>query len=551
MTCFSSLLNKVAITSRTLSVKLFLLLVVLLGIAFTIILHNNIKTYNSHLQENVFDNAIRLSNIIKRATYYSMLKNSREDLTNIITSIGREDGIDRVRIYNREGKISFSDNLQEINQTADKEAGKCFVCHKEEPAKGITVDTKDLMRILISEEGNRQLAFINPIENEPKCYNADCHAHPKNVKKLGMLDVKLSLKKIDQEILITKKKVLVYSIALILLTALLKGGFILKLIHFPIRKLIYGTKEVAKLNLDYQVNLNSRDELGNLARSFNEMTGQLKTANESVQNWSAQLEKRVREKTEELKKTQSHLILTEKMASLGRLSAMVAHEIINPLSGILSYSKLTSRYLNHENFNSEMMESAQKNLGFISNEAKRCGEIVKNLLIFAKKTLGDIKEEHLNDIINNSINVITHSAKMKNIALIKDLDEDDLIHGDVGALQQIFIVLIVNAMEAMPRGGKITVSTDFHKEKNKVRIVVADNGTGMPEEIMPHIFDPFFTTKETEKSTGLGLSVVYGIVEQHGGDIKVESKVNQGTKFIITLPRVPPQKNNNHIPKNL
>ena len=380
------------------------------------------------------------------------------------------------------------------------------------------------------------MGLINPIENEPACYNAACHAHSPKEKLLGILDVKLSLEKGDKSIIETRNKMIFFSAVLILLTALVKGGFIRKMIHNPIQKLNNATKEVANLNLDHKVDIDSQDELGNLAFSFNKMTYHLKEANEAIQDWSSQLENRVKEKTRELEKTQSRLIVAEKMAAMGELSAMVAHEINNPLSGILSYAKLSSRFLNQEKIDSEILESVKKNLTFISNETKRCGNIVKNLLIFARRTSGDYKEEHLNKIIEDSIQVIDHSAKMKALSLTTELEEEnDLLQCDAGGIQQILVALIINSIDATSPGGKITVKTEYMKEKDQIRIMVTDNGKGIPEDAIPHIFEPFFSTKV--KSTGLGLSVVYGVVEQHNGTIDVASKVNQGTTFTITLPR--------------
>jgi two-component system NtrC family sensor kinase len=336
---------------------------------------------------------------------------------------------------------------------------------------------------------------------------------------------------------------IIYSVILILITALVKGGFIRKIIHNPITKLNVATKEVANLNLDHKVAINSRDELGNLANSFNTMTHQLKEANEAIQNWSSQLENRVKEKTEELEKAQSQLIRAAKMASKGELSAMVAHEINNPLSGILSYAKVSSKYLSQENIGPETLESVRQNLTFISNETKRCGNIVKNLLLFSRKTSGDFREEHLNSIIDNSIKVIAHSVKMKELTLVKELDEEnDVIECDAGGIQQVLVALIVNSIEATFPGGTITIKTDCRMEKDRIRIMVTDNGKGIPDDVLPHIFEPFISTKV--KSTGLGLSVVYRIVEQHAGVIDVVSKVDQGTTFTIVLPRVSSKRGN-------
>jgi two-component system NtrC family sensor kinase len=538
---YPKIVKKAIGITDSIGVKLFVLLVALLILSFGIITYLNIYFFTNLYREDIVSNAVQVSNLIKRATYYAMLENRRDDLTNTILSIGKEEVFRGIRIYNKPGTISFSDKLEEVGQVADKRAEQCYVCHADEPAKGV-VPTKDLTRTFKSPEGYRILGLINPIENEPQCYNASCHAHSPKEKLLGILDVKLSLEKGDKRIVETRDMMIFYSAILILITALVKGGFVRKMIHSPIKKLNNATKEVANLNLDHKVDIHSRDELGNLAHSFNKMTQQLKEANEVIQNWSSQLENRVKEKSRELEKTQSQLIRAEKMAAMGELSAMVAHEINNPLSGILSYAKVSSRYLGQEKIDSGILESVKQNLLFISTETKRCGDIVKNLLLFARRTSGEFHEEHLNKIIDNSVQVIDHSLKMKELTLVKELDqENDLFQCDAGGIQQVLVALIVNSIEATSRGGKITIKTDCRTEKDRIQIMVMDDGKGIPEDVLPHIFEPFVSTKV--KSTGLGLSVVYGIVQQHAGVIDVESKVNQGTTFTIVLPRVSSKKN--------
>jgi len=238
----------------------------------------------------------------------------------------------------------------------------------------------------------------------------------------------------------------------------------------------------------------------------------------------------------ELKKTKSSLALSEKMASLGRLSAMVAHEINNPLSGILSYAKLSIRLLEKIS-NSTDTSSLKENLEIISSETKRCGEIVKNLLLFAKQSMGDIRDVRLNEIITLSTKIIEHSARMKEIELKTEFDStDDKIQCDPGAIQQILVALIVNSIESSSPGKEIIVKSEC-KNPNFITIKVIDFGHGISDKDLPFIFDPFFSTKNSNNSLGLGLSAVYGIVQSHSGTIHVESKVGKGTEFSITLPR--------------
>ena len=522
---------------KSLSFKLYFLLIILLMISFTGIMYFNVTSYTKHANESVINSAIQASDLIKRSTRYSMLKNDRENLSNIIMTIGQENGMEGIRIYNKPGKIAFSDDKDELDTIVDKKIEQCYVCHVKEPAQE-HLTTKNRIRILTSSEGYRVLGLINPIENEPDCYTSDCHAHSSKDKLLGLLDVKMSLKSVDEEIYKTRKNMLLFSSIMILLTALLFAGFILRLVHMPIRKLAKGTREVANLNLDYAIDFVSKDEMGELARSFNQMTKQLKAANEANQEWSSTLEKKVRDKSEELKKAQAHLLLVEKIASLGKLSAVVAHEINNPMFGILTYAKLCLKIIqNPTSFSRDQTNSVVQFLTVIRDEAIRCGDIVKNLLIFAKKDFGKWTEESLGKIINNSIQLVKHKIQIKELELNQELAEgNDIIYCDASGIQHILVALFINAIDAMSKGGKLKVKTTLLDASQEVQIVISDTGSGIPEEVLPHIFEPFVSTKE---STGLGLAVVYGIIQQHKGEIEVESKPNQGTTFTITLPKRP------------
>ena len=529
--------RKILPTVRSLSLKLYLLLFVLLIISFAGIMYFNVTSYTRHFNESTINSAIQASDLIKRSTRYSMLKNDRENLSNIIATIGQEKEMEGVRIYNKIGKIAFSNDAEEVNTIVDKKIEQCYVCHEKEPAH-VYLNTQNRIRILDSNRGYRVLGLINPIENEPECYNAGCHGHSPKDKLLGLLDVKISLKSVDEETHKTKKNMVLFSSIMILVTALLFAGFILRLVHVPIRKLAKGTREVANLNLSYTIDFVSKDEMGELARSFNQMTKQLKAANEANQEWSSTLEKKVRQKSEELKKAQAHLLLVEKIASLGKLSAVVAHEINNPLSGILTYAKLCLKIIqNPVSLSPEQNNSVVQFLSVIRDEAIRCGDIVKNLLIFAKKDYGKWTEESLNKIIHNSLQLVRHKIQIKELELLQELAEgNDIIYCDASGIQHVLVALFINAIDAMSKGGKLKVKTFVLNSAQEVQIVVSDTGSGIPQEILPHIFEPFVSTKE---STGLGLSVVYGIIQQHQGEIEVESEPNQGTTFVITLPRRP------------
>jgi two-component system NtrC family sensor kinase len=291
------------------------------------------------------------------------------------------------------------------------------------------------------------------------------------------------------------------------------------------------------MNLDHRIDVSSDDEIGDLAASFNGMTEELKRANQAIQEWSATLERKVQQKTAALEKAQSHLVLAEKMSSLGKLSAMVAHEINNPLTGILTYAKVSLRGLERGS-DPAVIADVNENLGIIRDEAKRCGGIVKNMLAFSHRTGGQMELEDLAAIVRRSVGLVHHSFEVKGVELSMELpDGETIVSCNADSIQQILIALLINAFEAIgPTPARVRVALQRLPADGMVRLTVADNGSGIPPEILPHVFEPFFTTKETGTGTGLGLAVAYGVVTRHGGWISAESGTEGGTVFTVELP---------------
>jgi len=249
----------------------------------------------------------------------------------------------------------------------------------------------------------------------------------------------------------------------------------------------------------------------------------------------AKIEEQVRRKTLELEKVHKTLLRSEKMASIGKLAATVAHEINNPLFGILTYARLVLReLLKHEvPQRDEMAEQLQ----IIERESKRCGDLVKNLLTFSRQAPSVREPNDLNTVVHRAVLLVKHKLEMQNIVLEEKLaGQLPAVLCDANQMQQVILVLLVNASEAMAKGGQLEVSTEFDSKTEQGVVRVKDNGSGIPADVMPRIFDPFFTTKEDQNRTGLGLAVAHSIVEQHGGEITVRSEVGQGTEFQIGLP---------------
>jgi two-component system NtrC family sensor kinase len=476
---------------------------------------------------------IRNGDIIKRSTRYGMLLNRREDVHQIINTIGGEPGVDAIRIYNKRGEIIFSTQQAELFTTADLSSVSCKPCHFITQPRSDLSD-KERIRIFEKEDGTRILGLINPIRNEVACSDAPCHVHPANVEILGVLDVQMSLATIDEQIAVSRRSLIISSIIITLLTAIFSGIFIWLMVHIRVNELIKGARAISNGNLDYTLDIKTKDELGELALDFNEMSKNLNKAYNQIKEWNETLNLKVQEKTNQLKEIYERIVQIEKIASLGKLSATVAHEINNPLEGILTYSKLIIKKLKNHRDDIEIGKIISF-LEIISSESERCGNVVKNLLLFSRVSENVIERNDLVNIIERSILLVSHHFKINNILLNKKFScETYLIDCDKNQIQQALVAILINAVESMPNGGNLSI--DLIHDNSKVSIEVADTGCGIPPENLDKIFEPFYTTKSSGKGTGLGLSVVYGIVEQHKGKISVESKINEGTKIKITLP---------------
>jgi two-component system NtrC family sensor kinase len=465
-----------------------------------------------------------------------MLLNRREDVHQIINTIGKEEDVKGIRIYNKLGTIIFSTDSTEVNKKVDLNAEACIVCHNEKvPLNTLTNQNK--IRIFSTQDNERILGLINPIYNEKDCYTAGCHAHSPSIQFLGVLDVMVSLSELDSVTSATAKNTVINSAIITIIIAIVCGVFIVLLVNVPMRKIAKGMEEVGNGNLNYRIPVNSKDELGKMAKRFNEMSSRLDAAYREIKDWSENLNKKVQEKTEELKNIYNQVNQIEKLASLGKLSATVAHELNNPLEGILTYSKLISKKLKAANGNGEI-SSLIKYLDLISDETSRCGKIVKDLLLFSHKEEETFAEENLISIIEKSITIINHHLKMNNIQLEKDFSADEIIiECNAQKIQQAFIALLMNAIEAMNNPGKIIIKAET--ENNNAVVRIKDEGTGISEKDLPHIFEPFYSTKEAEKGTGLGLAVTYGIITNHSGKLSVEETSPEGTTFKIELPLIP------------
>jgi C4-dicarboxylate-specific signal transduction histidine kinase len=292
------------------------------------------------------------------------------------------------------------------------------------------------------------------------------------------------------------------------------------------------------MELDKPIDIvDSSEELDELARSFNVMRDRLRTSLAEINQFTQNLETKVEERTQQLQAAQKKLVHTDRLASLGQLSASVAHEINNPISGVLNLSMLLQRMLKDDGIPPGRIEEFRKYLTQVSNETARVGRIVSDLLAFSRRTKPLRAPADLNRVVRSTLSLAQHKLKLSNVEAEASLAENlPPIPCDSQQIQQVVLNLVLNAAEATQSRVEKRVRIFTARAADGVVLSVTDTGEGIPPENLSKIFDPFFTTKSEGKGVGLGLAVSYGIVQAHGGEIEVKSKVGEGTTFTVTLP---------------
>ncbi len=519
---------------HSLGAKLIAFLLLTAVAIFALLSFLTVRLHRRHLEAAALLSAERVSDVIKRSTTSYMLRNDRAGLHELITTIGTEPGMVRVRVFDRDGRISYSTDRTELSHTVDMKAEACYGCHAQSQPLA-RLSRSDRFRIYRASEG-RVLGIITPLENQPACSNAACHAHPATQQILGVLDTNISLAKADIQLAEDSWRMLGYTFFSMLAIALLSALFIWRVVNRPLAALDRGTRRLAQGDLGYQIEVHAGDELGDLAESFNLMSLQLRAANEQIVSWARTLEERVEQKTRELKHAHEQMLIVEKMASIGKMAAVVAHEINNPLSGILTYAKLIRRWLDNGTGDQHRKE-AHDCLDLIASESHRCGDLVKNLLTFSRVTPMHLEPVDLKGVADRVLRLVQHQMEMNGIQWQQDIPADlPRTYCDPAQIEQVLLALVMNAIDAMPRGGNIWLTASTKPQTNEVSIAVRDDGPGIPADILPHIFDPFITTKESGKGVGLGLAISHSIVERHHGHIEVKTESGRGTTFIVTLP---------------
>jgi len=500
-----------------------LILLVFMGVLDNI----NLKNFRKVIIDYAVSNAEEVADIINQSTYDAMLKNDKTSLNNMIGRIAKSENIEHIRLIDSKGTVVFSNITGEIGSVIGKHADECIMCHHSERSD-LPTTSKSRSRIITTRSGNEALGFTKAIYNQPACFAASCHFHGKNDTVLGLLDISISLEMLRHKSHEYRLEFIMLTCWLLLMIGMLVTILTHYLVDIPVQRLVRHSALVAGGDLESRVPVTSRDELGELSETVNFMTESLGRADRELKGWADSLEHKVEERSREIMRMEEQLRRSEKLASLGTLAAGVAHEINNPLTGILLYASILN---NDRRLDSALLPDVER----VISETQRCAGIVKNLLEFSRESLPDKEVIALDAILDEVCTFFHNQPDFRNIVIRKNYGRDlPQISADPNQIRQVFMNLFINAGHAMPQGGDLEIYTYRSADRKYICAGLKDHGVGISEENLARIFDPFFTTKS--EGTGLGLSISYGIVESNGGKIEVQSRAGEGTTFIVLLP---------------
>jgi len=527
---------------KSLAVKLIFYIAIVLIITIGIFTYININLQRKYLIEGMQQNAVRLGQTIEKSIKYDMLTARSDYIQRAIEDIGKQEGIEKIRIFDKKGKIIAADSTEEIGMFIDRQAEACYTCHSDkEPLKSLS--TTDKTRIFKSEKGYRVLGIINPIYNEPKCYNSACHFHPKEQNVLGVMDILISLASFDEQIGTGRKQIIIYFLFTFLFISASISLFVFLFVNTPIRKLIEGTRKIADGDLNYRIGNYHSDEIGRLGKSFDGMTAELNKSREEIEQWNLKLKNEVKKATEKLEKTNEKLNkANKKLRGLDNMKSdfmrRMEHGSRSHLAVIQSCLSLVLG-----EYYSELNEQQKDLIKTAKRRSSTLLELLDDILLLSyrksDKEVYQVEPLQLADIIKKVVDDIQTQAKKKNIVINVQipLDFPQVLADRVG-LNEVFSNLLSNAVKYTGEQGVINISA---KQKGGcIEINVADTGIGIVSEDLPKIFDEFYRAPNAKsykiEGTGFGLAIVKEIVEAHHGSLKVKSELGKGSTFTVLLP---------------
>jgi len=484
-----------------------------------------------------------MSKILAINAESGVLFESKYELEDILLATGRFEGVEFATIYNIESNVLAQVGEREkTSSTMDRKALIEFA----KTAKPIEYRTDNF--------GREVLVIGAPILTQKKILNREhlgitgglnnSMNHDYVSEVIGCVELGLSLETVNKSIMEATTATIVVTLLVVISTFALLT-LIISAVTKPVTELVEVTNKISHGDFSRKVDIQQRDEIGQLASTFNKMIESLKQSRDEIEEYNRNLEEKIIERTHQLEEAQAQLIQSEKLSGIGQLAAGVAHELNNPLGGILGYAQFTLEKLAKnvpEKTTTKEISSYIRYISDIETQARRCKTIVQNLLRFSRSSQSiDFEETDLNKAIEETISFVEHQLRLNQMTLEVNLDRQlPPVQANVGQLQQVFTNLLINAMHASEPNTSIEIVSRYSPALGEfggaVELQFTDHGCGIKEENLKKIFEPFFTTKEIGKGTGLGLSVSYGIIKAHQGEISVQSVPGQGTTFTIVLP---------------
>jgi two-component system NtrC family sensor kinase len=524
-------------TSLTGKLVISISLLTLVGTFISLL--TTIQTEKKHSMDDAVSYITTISELMRKSVHYDMLTFRREEIQETIKSLGTSESIEGVRLLDHSGRIFYSSNSKEVGSTLENTSLSCIGCHSADKKPSQALLPQNRWAIYQKPDSSRALTFAEPIFNEPDCYTAACHVHGRDQKVLGILLTDFSLQTIDNRFSAQLAKILGYIGLVVAVTAGILSIILWRIVLKPLTNLAVGMRQVSSGDMEQKVDIHSNDEIGRLASTFNSMTAELNIARQRMVKWTQTLEKEVAKKTLEIKQAQDKLIQAEKLASLGRLTADIAHEIRNPLSALGGFGRRLLRNTSEQ----KQKEYAE----IIVSEADRLEHVLSDVLTFSREARFHFEKASVNEIILKSVNNFRENCKEQSIDIKVRFETDLPVLIEMDQVEHAANNLISNAIDAMPNGGTLTVSIQKEQvnEITYVAVHISDTGEGIPEENLPLVFEPFYTTKKIGHGTGLGLSISRRIVEEHGGFIQAKNRSEKGFTVSMFFPYQSDEELNN------
>lgn len=521
------------IFGRSLRAKLVLFMGMILLLAIGVFAYVSIGIQKRQLMNNVVEEALRLSDIVKKTTRYSMIQNHREGVQRIIATVGSEKSIEKVRVFNKVGKIMVSSDESEVGSIVDERIETCNSCHKEGLGTKTGLSAEEKTRIFRLGDDHRVLGVINPIHNEEACYGC----HDKEMKVLGTLDMVLSLAVADRQTAGSIKRTIAFAVSILLLVSAGIVLFIQRYVYTPVQRLVAGTKRIKSGDFGFAIHVKAMDEIGMLTDSFNAMARDLESYSKEIEEWNKELQNRVKAATGELQHTVNDLKEVDRLRS--EFVLIVSHDLRSPLATIQTCLKVVL-----DGILGEVDEKQRDMVQRAEKQAKALLIMVKDLLDFSRIRVGRSLQRteplRLTEIIQEIVDSISPRATDKSVTIALDLPSHfPPIYADRSNMERLFTNLISNAVKYNVEGGSINIKA--MENEGSVSVEISDTGIGIPGSDIAKVFSIFHRADNAksveEVGSGVGLSIVKQIVEAHGGKIRVQSEEGKGSVFFVSLPK--------------